>query len=56
MAKESMWIAMATILATLDIRPVKDESGKPVIPEPEYDQGLVAYVYKSTFHPPSSAS
>ena len=42
MAKESMWIAIAMILATLDIRPALDKNGKPVMPVVEYEQGLVA--------------
>lgn len=42
MAEDSIWISMATILATLDIKPVVGEDGKPIIPEVEYDQGLVA--------------
>ncbi|TCD67113.1 hypothetical protein EIP91_000576 [Steccherinum ochraceum] len=43
MAKESMWIAMAVILATVDIRPVKDERGVEAVVRGEYEQGLVAY-------------
>ncbi|KAH8099402.1 cytochrome P450 [Cristinia sonorae] len=43
MAKESMWIAMAMILAALDIRPVKNNKGKDIIPVVEYEPGLVAY-------------
>jgi len=43
MARESMWIAMAMILATLDIKPVLEENGKPIIPAGDYEPGLVAY-------------
>lgn len=44
MAEDSMWIAMAMILATLDIKPVVGEDGKTIIPTGEYDEGLVACV------------
>lgn len=44
MAEDSMWIVMATILATLDVKPVIGEDGKPIIPVGEYEEGLVAYV------------
>ena len=45
LAEDSTWISMATILSTLNIKPVIGEDGRPIIPKVEYDQGLVAYVY-----------
>ena len=48
MAYDSMWIAMASILATLDLKPAMDETGKPILPREDYGQGLVALVKGST--------
>lgn len=43
-AYDSMWIAMASILATLHIKSAMDERGKLIVPREEYGQGLVASV------------
>ena len=44
MAKDSAWIAIAMILATLEIKPVVDKNGVPDLPAGEYKQGLIASV------------
>lgn len=44
MAKDSAWIAIAMILATLEIKPVVDVNGVPLLPAGEYKQGLIASV------------
>lgn len=44
MAKESMWLAVASVLATLCIGPIIGEDGEPVVPDGSYVQGLLWYV------------
>ena len=41
MAKESMWITVACFLATLDVGPMLDDAGNPVLPDGTYLQGLL---------------
>jgi hypothetical protein len=43
LAETSVWIAMATILATLNIRRAVDENGEEIIPQPEFSSGLTWY-------------
>ncbi|KAL4257435.1 cytochrome P450 family protein [Pleurotus pulmonarius] len=42
LAAGSIWIAVATIFATIDITKVKDEAGNEMIPELEYETGLTS--------------
>ncbi|KAJ7483509.1 cytochrome P450 [Mycena latifolia] len=44
LAASSLWITIASILATLDIKKAKDENGKEIEPSYEYFPGLVSYV------------
>jgi hypothetical protein len=37
MAMKSIWIAVASVLATFDIRYSVDDSGAPIIPTGEYE-------------------
>ena len=39
----SFWLHIASILATFEIHPAKDQTGNPIIPTPEYASGLVRY-------------
>jgi hypothetical protein len=41
MARSSMWIAVASVLATYDISPVLSHDGVPLIPKEEYSQGVI---------------
>ncbi|KAH9959806.1 cytochrome P450 [Russula dissimulans] len=43
MARSSMWIAIASVLAVYDISPVIDGNGVPQIPKEEYTEGIVSY-------------
>ncbi len=42
MARSSLWIGIASVLATFRISPKLDEHGKPIIPEEKYDAGLIS--------------
>jgi hypothetical protein len=44
MATASLWIAVASILATFDIRKAVDEKGLPIEPSYEYDSGFIKSV------------
>lgn len=47
-AKASLFINMATILATFDIRPVRDKKGKEIPPKVEMvSNTMVTYVIES---------
>ena len=41
MAKESMWLLVASVLATMDIGMASDEKGQPIVPDGEYLEGLL---------------
>ena len=41
MAKDSMWIAIASILSCFEIFKATGDDGKPIIPKEEYAAGLV---------------
>ena len=41
----SVWLAMASIMATFDIRKVRDSAGREVTPPPEFLSGSVRYAY-----------
>ncbi|KAI9507628.1 cytochrome P450 [Russula earlei] len=43
MARSSMWIAIASVLAAFEISPVVDSNGVPQIPKGEYTAGIVSY-------------
>ncbi|KAI0028105.1 CyP450 monooxygenase [Vararia minispora EC-137] len=42
MARSSIWIAVASILASFDIGPVKDKQGRPIPVKEEYTSGIVS--------------
>jgi len=42
MARSSMWIAIASVLAVYEISPVIDSDGVPQIPKEEYTEGIVS--------------
>lgn len=44
MATESMWITIATTLATLTISKAKGPDGQPITPKGEYFEGFLWYV------------
>lgn len=44
MAKDSMWIAIASILYCFEIAPTVGEDGKAILPKEEYAAGLVRCV------------
>lgn len=44
MARETMWIAIASVLAAFDIVPVKDANGKDLVPPFENEPGFIMYV------------
>lgn len=41
MARDSMWITIACMLATSDIQPAKDSDGRPIIPKGDYTYGFL---------------
>ncbi|KAI0252962.1 cytochrome P450 [Lactifluus subvellereus] len=43
MARSSLWIAIASVLAAFRISPKLDEQGNPMLPEEKYDAGLISY-------------
>ncbi len=43
-ADSMLFISMARILATFDIRPAKDENGNEIIPELKFNSSVVRYV------------
>jgi len=43
MARSSLWIGIASVLAAFEISPKLDEQGKPILPEEKYDAGLISY-------------
>ena len=49
LASDSLWIAMATILATLSISKVVDDNGKEVTPEAGFTLGVTRSV-SPTYH------
>ena len=46
---ESMWIAMACILATVNIQKAVDEAGNVIEPSEEYSSGMLRFVYHLSF-------
>lgn len=44
MAYASLWITIASILATLDIKKAQDKDGSEIEPSYEYFPGLISYV------------
>lgn len=42
MARSSMWITVASVLAAFDIYPVVDGQGVPQIPKEEYSAGAIS--------------
>ncbi|EKM55856.1 uncharacterized protein PHACADRAFT_256765 [Phanerochaete carnosa HHB-10118-sp] len=57
-AMESMWIAMACVLATLNVEKAVDEAGNVIEPSGEYTSGLISYpvFFKASFKPRSAAA
>jgi hypothetical protein len=45
MAFSTIWIAIASLVATFDIAKAVDENGKLIEPSQEYVPALVVYVY-----------
>ena len=45
MARSSLWIGIASVLAAFKISPKLDEHGKPILPEEKYDAGLISCVF-----------
>lgn len=43
MARASVWIAVACMLATFDVSKAVDENGNPIEPKDEYTSGIVSY-------------
>ncbi|KAI9458895.1 cytochrome P450 [Lactarius psammicola] len=43
MARSSLWIGIASVLAAFKISPKMDEHGMPILPEEKYDAGLISY-------------
>ncbi|KAI0305228.1 cytochrome P450 [Multifurca ochricompacta] len=43
MARSSLWIGIASILAAFEISPKLDNQGNPMLPEEKYDAGLISY-------------
>ncbi|KAI0249028.1 cytochrome P450 [Lactifluus subvellereus] len=43
MARSSMWIAVASVLAAFEISPVVGRDGVPLVPKEEYTQGVISY-------------
>ena len=43
-AEATLWITIAQILATFDIRPAKDADSRDIIPELNASSGLLSYV------------
>jgi len=43
MARSSMWITIASVLAAFEISPVVDSDGIPQLPKEEYSAGSIAY-------------
>ena len=41
LAEASLWIYAASLLATMTIRPVKDEKGAEVLPKEEFTPGII---------------
>lgn len=46
-AYDSLWMAFASILATFDILPVKDENGRPVPPQDGCKGNFITWVVAS---------
>lgn len=46
LAYESLWIAVASVLAAYDITPALDDEGRPVIPTTEPNVGFASYVFR----------
>ena len=42
MARSSLWIGIASVLAAFRISPKLDEQGNPMFPEEKYDAGLIS--------------
>ena len=42
MARSSLWIGIASVLAAFEISPKLDEQGKPILPDEKYDAGLIS--------------
>lgn len=42
MARASVWIAVACMLATFDVSKAVDENGNPIEPKDEYTSGIVS--------------
>ncbi|KAI9450441.1 cytochrome P450 [Lactarius psammicola] len=43
MARSSMWITIASVLAAFEIGPVTDSDGVPLIPREDYKAGVISY-------------
>ncbi|KAI9443617.1 cytochrome P450 [Lactarius indigo] len=43
MARSSMWITIASVLAAFEISPTTDDDGVPLIPEEDFTTGLISY-------------
>jgi len=56
MARSSLWIAVASVLAAYDISPVVDVDGIPQIPKEEYTAAVITYpeAFRCTIRPRST--
>ncbi|THH33486.1 hypothetical protein EUX98_g687 [Antrodiella citrinella] len=43
MARESMWLTVASVLATMDIGMAIGEDGRPIVPDETYRQGMLCF-------------
>src|SRR5258705_13883380 len=50
LAKDAIWLIIASVLATYDIRKPVDERGVPIEPNVEYTSSTVRYVLLSCIH------
>ncbi|CAL1715497.1 unnamed protein product [Somion occarium] len=55
LAKDSLWITIASILASFTIEKATDDNGRPITPSEEYESGLVSYPkpFKCSIYPRS---
>jgi cytochrome P450 len=49
MARSSMWIAIASVLAAFEISPIVDRDGVSLVPKEEYTVGVISYVAYPSF-------
>ena len=47
LADQTLWLAIVTVLAVLDIRKARNESGEEIIPEAAFVSGGIRYAVSS---------